>query len=319
MTKVYIDAGHGGSDPGAVGHVVERDANLVVAKACKEYLDAHGVNTKICRTSNKTNTSINSMTAAANNWGADYYISCHANAGGGVGFEAYYTVNGGEGKTLAKNIEIEVKELGQKSRGLKTKRNGSGSDYFGVIRLTNMPAVICEGFFVDNETDAKKFDTTAEQKKLGYAYARGVLKTAGIKDKGYSGGESASSGSTSSGGGSTGKLTLDGKWGKNTTKKTQKVMGTTQDGIVSGQLKSCEKYCLNMLDESWQWNDGDGSPMVKAIQDLLDVKKDGHMGKNTIKAMQKMLKKKEWYTGEIDGKAGWKTVDGWQRYINSRL
>lgn len=184
MTKVYIDAGHGGSDPGAVGHVVERDANLVVAKACKEYLDAHGVNTKICRTSNKTNTSINSMTAAANNWGADYYISCHANAGGGVGFEAYYTVNGGEGKTLAKNIEIEVKELGQKSRGLKTKRNGSGSDYFGVIRLTNMPAVICEGFFVDNKTDAKKFDTTAEQKKLGYAYARGVLKTAGIKDKG---------------------------------------------------------------------------------------------------------------------------------------
>ena len=146
-----------------------------------------------------------------------------------------------------------------------------------------------------------------------------MLKTAGIKDKGYSGSGSASSGSASSGGGSIGKLTLDGKWGKSTTKKTQKVMGTTQDGIVSGQLKSCEKYCINMLDESWQWNDGDGSPMVKAIQDLLDVTKDGHMGKNTIKAMQKMLKKKEWYTGEIDGKAGWKTVDGWQRYINSRL
>lgn len=115
------------------------------------------------------------------------------------------------------------------------------------------------------------------------------------------------------------KLTLDGKWGKSTTRMTQKVMGTTQDGIVSGQLKSCEKYCINMLDESWRWNDGDGSPMVKAIQDLLDVTKDGHMGKNTIKAMQKMLKKKKWYTGDIDGKAGWKTVDGWQRYVNSKL
>lgn len=196
MAKVYIDAGHGGSDPGAVKYLNERDVNLVMALACRDYLNAHGVTTKMSRTSNNTNTSINSMAKEANNWGADYVISIHNNAGGGDGFEIYHTINGGKGKTLAANIEAEVKKIGQNSRGLKTKKGNNG-DYFGMIRLTNAPAVICEGVFVDNVTDVKIADTTAEQKAFGYAYARGILKTLGITDKGLNGGGSSSG--TSSG------------------------------------------------------------------------------------------------------------------------
>ena len=187
MTKVYVDAGHGGSDPGAVKYLTERDVNLVIAKACRDYLESNGVSVKMSRTSNSTNTSINSMAKEANNWGADYVVSIHNN-----GFEVYHTIGGGKGKTLAANIEAEVKKIGQNSRGLKTKKNSSGTDYFGMIRLTNAPAVICEGFFVDNATDVKIADTAAEQKAFGYAYARGILKTAGISDKGMSAGTSAS-------------------------------------------------------------------------------------------------------------------------------
>lgn len=184
MVKVYLDPGHGGSDPGAVKYVTERDVNLVMALACRDYLEANGVSVKMSRTSNSTNTSINDMAAEANKWGADYVVSIHNNAGGGDGFEVYHTINGGKGKTLAKNIEAEVKKIGQNSRGLKTKKNSSGTDYFGMIRLTNAPAVICEGVFVDNKADVKIADTEAEQKAFGYAYAKGILKTAGIKDKG---------------------------------------------------------------------------------------------------------------------------------------
>ena len=186
MTKVYVDAGHGGSDSGAVKYLNERDVNLVIAKACRDYLESNGVSVKMSRTSNKTNTDINDMAAEANKWSADYVVSIHNNAGGGDGFEIYHTINGGKGKTLAKNIEAEVKKLGQNSRGLKTKKGNNG-DYFGMIRLTKAPAVICEGVFVDNKTDVKIADTEAEQKAFGYAYARGVLKTAGIKDKGLAG------------------------------------------------------------------------------------------------------------------------------------
>lgn len=183
MAKIYLDPGHGGSDPGAVKYLNERDVNLVMALACRDYLQANGVVVKMSRTSNETNTSINSMAKEANSWEADYVVSIHNNAGGGDGFEVYHTINGGKGKALAKNIETEVKKIGQNSRGLKTKK-GSNGDYFGMIRLTKAPAVICEGVFVDNATDVEIADTTAEQKAFGYAYARGILKTLGITDNG---------------------------------------------------------------------------------------------------------------------------------------
>ena len=187
--KVYIDPGHGGYDNGAVKYVTEDKVNLVMALACRDYLKAHGVEVKMSRTSD-TGTSINSMASAANSWGADLVVSIHNNAGGGDGFEVFHSINGGTGKTLAKNIEAEVKKIGQNSRGLKTKKNSRGTDYFGMIRLTNAPAVICEGAFVDNRADAAQIDTKAEQQAFGYAYARGILKTLGIADKGYKGSSS---------------------------------------------------------------------------------------------------------------------------------
>lgn len=182
--KVYIDAGHGGSDPGAVKYVVERDVNLVMALACRDYLNANGVNTKMSRTSNSTDTSINSMAREANSWGADVVVSIHNNAGGGDGFEVYHSVNNGRGKTLAAAIEAEVKKIGQNSRGLKTRRDTDGTDYYGMIRLTEAPAVITEGAFVDNATDVKIIDTVEEQKAFGVAIAKGILNYFGIKPSG---------------------------------------------------------------------------------------------------------------------------------------
>jgi murein L,D-transpeptidase YcbB/YkuD len=101
----------------------------------------------------------------------------HMNAGKGDGFEAFYgvgsTAKGSKG--LAQAIEKEVKAIGQNSRGCKTKTNSDGSDYFGFIRQTNMPAAICEGCFVDNKTDVKQFDTKAELRAYGVAVAKGVI------------------------------------------------------------------------------------------------------------------------------------------------
>lgn len=190
--KVYVDAGHGGYDNGAVKYVTEDKVNLVMALACRDYLKANGVSVKMSRTTD-TGTSITKMAKAANEWGADIVVSLHNNAGGGDGFEVYCSIAGGVGRELAKNIEAEVKKIGQNSRGIKTKKNTSGSDYFGMIRLTDAPAVICEGAFVDNKKDVKAIDTKAEQQAFGYAYARGILKTLGIKDKGLDGGKSNSS------------------------------------------------------------------------------------------------------------------------------
>ena len=186
--KVYLDPGHGGKQPGAVKYVVEKDVNLVMALACRDYLVANGVTVKMSRTGDTT-TDINKMVSEANTWDADLVVSIHNNAGGGDGFEVYCSIVGGTGTTLAKNIEAEVKKIGQNSRGVKTKQGSDGSDYYGMIRLTEAPAVICEGAFVDHATDVKIIDTKAEQQAFGYAYARGILKTLGVADKGLNGGK----------------------------------------------------------------------------------------------------------------------------------
>lgn len=177
--KVFIGVGHGGKDPGAVKYLREEDVNLTMALACKELLEANGVTVAMSRTKDE-NDPLADEIKECNAFNPDLAIDVHNNAGGGDGFEAYYHIGGGVSKTLAQNIETEIKAIGQNSRGIKTRKNSSGKDYYGFIRQTKAPAVIVEGVFVDNAKDVTIADTVEEQKQFGYAYARGILKTLGI-------------------------------------------------------------------------------------------------------------------------------------------
>lgn len=173
--RVYIGVGHGGKDSGAVKYLVEKDINLKMALACRDYLKAAGVDTMISREDDRE-VSINEKVRQANEFNADIALDIHNNAGRGKGFEIYHTINGGTGKKLSVNIEKEVIAIGQNSRGLKTKKGVYG-DYFGFIRLTKMPAIIPEGVFVDNLEDAALADTDEKCKMFGQAYAKGILAT----------------------------------------------------------------------------------------------------------------------------------------------
>ena len=180
MAKVFLGVGHGGNDPGASKYLVEKDVNLVMALACRDYLERNGVKVLMSRTKDE-NDPLTEEIKECNAFNPDLAVDIHNNAGGGDGFEAYYHFKGGSSKALALNIEEEVKAIGQNSRGCKTKVNASGRDYFGFIRQTNCPAVIVEGVFVDNATDAQIANTTEKQRAFGYAYARGILTTLGIE------------------------------------------------------------------------------------------------------------------------------------------
>lgn len=181
MSKVFLGVGHGGNDPGAAKYVVEKDVNLTMALACRDYLELHGVKVKMSRTRDE-NDPVSEEVKECNAFNPDLAIDIHNNAGGGDGFEVLHSINGGTGKMLASNIEAEVKKIGQNSRGLKTKKNSSGTDYFAFIRSTKCPAVICEGIFTDNAKDVKIADTKKEQEAFGIAYAKGILKTLGISE-----------------------------------------------------------------------------------------------------------------------------------------
>ncbi len=180
MAKVFIGVGHGGSDPGAVDRVVEKDAVLTIALAAKAELERHGVRVGISRTTDEEG-SLNKEIRLANKFAPDIAIEIHANAGGGDGFEAYVQTNRYAAASLscAKAVERQVIAIGQNSRGIKTKL-GSHGDYYAWLREVEYPSVLLEGFFVDT-SDADKFDTAAEQQALGRAYAHGVLDHLGIR------------------------------------------------------------------------------------------------------------------------------------------
>ena len=183
--RVFIGVGHGGSDPGAVGYVREEDVNLTIAMELKRLLEAAGVTVGMSRTKDEDDT-LSEEIREANAFKPDFAIDVHNNAGGGDGFEVYVQTGTHAKQSKAAGLLLEryVKAMHQNSRGVKTKLNGAGTDYFGFLRQINHPAVIVEGFFVDNKKDAADFDTAAEQKKLAAAYAAAILEHLSVyKDK----------------------------------------------------------------------------------------------------------------------------------------
>lgn len=182
MSKVFIGVGHGGNDSGAIGNgFYEKNLNLDIAISCNNVLINHGVSTLLSRYVDENDTLYEEI-AECNNFSPNYAIDIHNNAGGGDGFEAYYHYKGGESLTIARNIETEVLNIGQNSRGCKTRIGDGGRDYYGFIRETNCPAIIVECAFVDSD-DINIIDTAIEREKMGVAIAKGILKTLGIAYK----------------------------------------------------------------------------------------------------------------------------------------
>lgn len=184
--KVWIDDGHGGSDPGAVAlGLVEKSINLVMSLSCKAELERHGVLIGMTRL-NDTTVSLSQRATLANIWGAHYLVSIHNNAGGGDRGEVIHSVGGGKGLELANKIALRIKaETGQTVVKIYSKpsTNNPRKDYYAMIANTRMPAVIVEGAFLDNDLDNNAIDTVAEQQGFGVAIARGILNQLGVAIK----------------------------------------------------------------------------------------------------------------------------------------
>lgn len=179
--KVYVGIGHGGYDSGAVGNgFKEKNLTLSIGKYCNERLKQYGIETKISRTTD-CDSSINSKVAASNAFKADVCMDIHINAGGGDGSEVYYSHVSPNGKKLAQSIVDATLAIRQNTRGIKTRVDDDGTDYFGMIRMTDAPAVLVECAFIDNATDIQIINTEAKRKVFGYAIADGVAKYLGVK------------------------------------------------------------------------------------------------------------------------------------------
>lgn len=171
--KIYINPGHSNVDPGAVGFETERVLNVKTANFMNEHLLAN-YECQTMVTDGKIN-STHVASAEANEWGADLFVSIHNNAAGGDGYEAL--VYSEKRKALGQIFEKHVLAAGQNSRGVKLRPE------LNVLRLTDMPAVLNEGAFVDNKKDIEDWNDDHELKQLGIAYAEAAAEYLKLEKK----------------------------------------------------------------------------------------------------------------------------------------
>ncbi|MBM7095737.1 MULTISPECIES: N-acetylmuramoyl-L-alanine amidase family protein [Alteribacter] len=175
MTKlVWLDAGHGGNDPGATGHgLLEKNLCLDRVLRMQQIFDEYeGVHTLLTR-STDVFVDLEVRAQNANNAGADVFISDHKNAFNGSvrGFESYIW-NGGVSQ-VTRNLQTAIHNRVAAALGsYSLPDRGRKEANFSVLRNTSMPAVLLEEAFIDNITD----NNLMRQAAFKEAYCRAVVE-----------------------------------------------------------------------------------------------------------------------------------------------
>ncbi|WP_185805351.1 N-acetylmuramoyl-L-alanine amidase [Bacillus canaveralius] len=187
--KVFLDPGHGGSDPGAVaGGYRESDFNLAVAKKVQSLLVQRGYTVYMSR-NNDTTVSLLDRPQMANNLNADIFVSIHTNSSGTTtvnGIESYYyeynpsypsKINQdmhNNPERIAKSVTL-ANIINDKMVGYTGANNrGTDGDTFAVIREAAMPATLLEMGFISNSSERQKLASDSYQNTLARAIADGI-------------------------------------------------------------------------------------------------------------------------------------------------
>ena len=186
---VYLDAGHGGYDPGASYFgISEKSLNLAIQSRVKAKLEAEGYQVVTTRTSD-TYVDLTDRSRAANASESDIFVSIHINASGSSaaqGIETYYYQPYAEypsrinatyhanptrlsmSDTLANAIQSSlINATGAQNQGVKRQT-------FAVLRETTAPAVLLELGFLSNPQEAARLNTSAYQETLANAIVAGI-------------------------------------------------------------------------------------------------------------------------------------------------
>ena len=188
---VYLDAGHGGYDPGASYFgISEKSLTLAIQSRVKAKLEAEGYQVVTTRTSD-TYVDLADRSRAANASESDIFVSIHINASGSSaaqGIETYYYQPYAEypsrinatyhanptrlsmSDTLANAIQSSlINATGAQNQGVKRQT-------FAVLRETTAPAVLLELGFLSNPQEAARLNTSAYQETLANAIVAGIKR-----------------------------------------------------------------------------------------------------------------------------------------------
>jgi len=200
--RVFLDPGHGGSFPGAVRQGIrEADINLAFAREIQANLHTEGHATMLSRTTdtNVVRVDIPTWTQTdgvlryaadgvfsvrddlqarcdlANAWGADVFVSIHANAAtssSARGAETFWRNTSTTDRLLSQQLASLIQQEYILETGLVNREVKEGGFY--VLRWSNMPAVLVETGFMSNSTELAKLINPNFQRDGARAIARGI-------------------------------------------------------------------------------------------------------------------------------------------------
>ena len=207
---VLLDAGHGGSDPGACRGInntekhlpenQEKNYNLTVMKMVQEMLeDTEGIKVEVSRSKDVYMDREDRVEFILDNSDADLLVSVHVNSHATSkpnGLEVVYCNKPNEkedygitSKELAlilldhfeEELDINIRGLsgrnGEELWILEQNATGAISNYTKEDRpVTNIPAVICELCFITNDADFEQLVTDEFQEKAAIAIYEGILE-----------------------------------------------------------------------------------------------------------------------------------------------
>ena len=164
ITSVVIDAGHGGSDTGAIGYdengeavLYEKDVNLFVANEVVSILKSKGIEVYSTRSSD-VYVPLAGRTTFANSKGATLFVSVHSNSFTNAEANGTLTIysKAKDEKYPNKMPSEDIADIIQEDlyKVLETYDRGiTSEDDLYVLRHSEMPAVLIELAFISNLDD----------------------------------------------------------------------------------------------------------------------------------------------------------------------
>jgi N-acetylmuramoyl-L-alanine amidase len=180
---IYLDAGHGGKDSGAIGNgLKEKDIVLDIVKLIEEGLKAFDVKTLLSRETDIF-LSLDERTSKANAAKADLFLSVHVNSAVNTtarGFESYIYPNSGAATSALQNVmHQEIVRAIQGAAGFDDR--GKKQANFAVLRQSAMKALLTENMFISNAADAALLKNDDFKQKVAQGHINGLEKYLGLK------------------------------------------------------------------------------------------------------------------------------------------